>query len=62
MVDGESSCSASVTSGVSQGTVLCPLMFLIYINDIADSISSTLQLFADDCLLYRVIKLEIDAS
>ena len=45
-----------------QGTVLGPLMFLIYVNDIADSISSTLRLFADDCPLYRVIKSEIDTS
>ena len=62
MIDGESSCSASVTSGVPQGTVLGTLMFLIYVNDIAESASSTLRLFADDCLLYRVIKSEVDTS
>ena len=42
VIDGESSCSASVTSGVPQGTFLCPLMFLIYVNDNAESASSTL--------------------
>ena len=43
-------------SGVPQGTVLGPLMFLLYINDMATGISSPLCLFADDCLLYRTIK------
>ena len=42
-------------SGVPQGTVLGPLMFLLYINDITKDINSPLRLFADDCLLYRVI-------
>ena len=58
VVDGEISSPANVKSGVPQGTVLGPLMFLIYINDIADNISSetSIRLFADDCLLYRVIK------
>ena len=37
-------------------------MFLIYVNDIAESASSTLRLFADDGLLYRVIKWEDDTS
>ena len=62
VIDGESSCSASVMSGVPQGIVLGPLMFLIFINDISNNISSPLRLFADDCLLYRVIKSEKDAS
>ena len=39
-----------------QGTVLGPLMFLLFINDIGDNITSTIKLFADDCLLFRTIK------
>ena len=54
-VDGATSTWVQVKSGVPQGTVLGPLLFLVYINDIGNNISSTLRLFADDCLLYRVI-------
>ena len=61
VLDGASSESVSVQYGVPQGTVLGSLMFLIYINDITESISSPLQLFADDCILYRTITTEEDA-
>ena len=55
VVDGCCSDSTSVDSGVPQGTVLCPLLFLCYINDLPDSAVSQVRLFADDCLLYREI-------
>ena len=58
LLDGELSNYVPVSSGVPQGTVLGPLMFLIYINNITENISSQLRLFADDCLLYRAIKTE----
>ena len=48
-------------SDVRQETVLGPLMFLLCINDISNNIHSLLCLFADDCLLYRVINTEQDA-
>lgn len=46
---------SDVISGVPQGTVLGPLLFLIYVNDLPDSISSKIRLFADDCVIYRQI-------
>ena len=55
VVDGCQSREAAVTPGVPQGTVLGPLFFLVYINDIQRNISSTLRLLADDSLLYRQI-------
>ena len=50
-----------VKSGVPQGTVLGPLLFLIYINDIESQITSSIHLFADDSALYRPIYSESDS-
>ena len=47
---------APVLSGVLQGTVLGPLSFLLYINDITESIDLELRLFADDCVCFREFK------
>ena len=48
VVDGYISQEAPVLSGVPQGTVLGPLLFLIFINDITENVSSPIRLFADD--------------
>ena len=56
VVDGETSSSVPVESGVPQGTVLGLLMFLLFINDIGEDINSTIKVFADDCLLFRTIQ------
>ena len=55
VLEGVSSTTASVDSGVPQGTVLGPLLFLCHINDLPDVVHSQVRLFADDCLLYREI-------
>lgn len=48
--------SIKVTSGVPQGTVLGPALFIGFINDISKEIKSSIRLFADDCIIYRPIK------
>ena len=55
VVGGEHSQWVEVDSGVPQGTVLGPLLFLTYINDLPDGLNSTVRLFADDCIIYRDI-------
>jgi hypothetical protein len=56
IVEGEKSNETTVDSGVPQGIVLGPILFLCHINDLPDSVTSSIRLFADDCLLYRTIK------
>ena len=64
LVEGMASPPTKVLSGVPQGTVLGPLLFLIYINDISNGLSegTKLKLFADDSLLYRTIKSPKDSE
>ena len=56
VVNGTTSSKEAVRSGVPQGTVLGPILFLIHINDINENVSSEARLFADDCVCYREIE------
>ena len=55
VINGAKSKWAPVLSGVPQGTVLGPLLFSLYINDIMVDIDSEIRLFADDCVCFREI-------
>lgn len=59
-VNNHASAFAQVTSGVPQGSVLGPLLFLVYINDLPSSVSSRVRLFADDLVIYRTISSDTD--
>ena len=60
--DGTKSTPLPVSSGVLQGTVLGPLLFLAYIYDMPECIRSTVKLFADDSLVYRNISNKRDCE
>ena len=55
VLNGQVSTWNSVYSGVPRGSVLAPLLLLIYINDLSDNLSSNVKLFADDTSLFSVI-------
>ena len=57
VLEGASSDSEPVDFGVPRGTVLGPVLFLLYINNLPDvAVHSTARLFADDCIVYRPIR------
>ena len=61
LVDGQKSDWVKVTSGVPQGSILGPLLFLVYVNDIGDDLESHTRLFADDCTLFREVSSKHDS-
>ena len=62
VIEGVTSESAPVVSGVPQGSVLGSLLFLLFINNLPDNLTSQTRLFADDCIVYRTVRSHEDCS
>ena len=58
-LNGEALSWANVMAGVPQGSILGPLLFLIYVNDLSDNLLSDPKLFADDTFLFSVLHYKI---
>ena len=54
VINGVSSNFGKIEAGVPQGSVLGPILFLVYINDITDNLKAGVSLFADDNMLYVI--------
>ena len=55
MLNGQNSSWTNVHGGVPQGSILGPLLFLIYVNDLSDNLTSDAKHFADDTSLFSVV-------
>ena len=56
VLNGQTSSWKNILAGVPQGSVLGPILFLIYINDLPDGIKSICKIFADDTSLFSKVK------
>ena len=56
VLNDQASSWADVKASVPQGSILGPLFFLIYINDLSENLKSTVKIFADDTSIFHIVK------
>ena len=61
LLNGQAPLWSPILAGVPQGSILGPLFFLIYINDLSHNLSSTAKLFPDDTSIFSIVH-DIDSS
>ena len=56
LLNGQTSKWSQIKAGVLQGSILGPLLFLVYINDLPERLTSNVKLFADDTSIFSVVR------